>query len=464
MSASQGAEKPDSTALTFVRHGAKLRAERIDSMYLARVLMLSLALGLLLGGPLYATPYPAAAQAERCFPETGYCIVGRFLEYWEANGGLARNGYPVGVPRMEMLEDGKEYMVQYFERVRLEHHPENPAPYDVLLGQFGRRILAESYVVRRSAYAGAVERATPIDGQIYFAETGHNLGGRFLAYWQANGGLAQFGYPITEERYDGLPAPGGGACCVTQYFERARFEYHPENEGTPYEVLLGQFGRQIASENAKLAGEFRRLFLADPGLQVRLGAPVSNYTPSPGATQPFERGRMFYAMQAPSQGLIGGGFLDPGARPRSAVAATLQATDEEREPTIYVLCGTPERGEVRTSTPDFAYFWRDTWTEDQQAGGGPGPRPGLYEPQRGFGKVWRGRTLDNGLTTTGARDCLGYATTAGETGYPIAVQYFQGGAMFDSDTPEGRYLYVLTVGRYTNSGPPAGTYERYPLP
>ena len=42
---------------------------------------------------------------------------------------------------METLDDGKSYRVQYFERARLEHHPENPAPYDVLLGQFGRTVL-----------------------------------------------------------------------------------------------------------------------------------------------------------------------------------------------------------------------------------------------------------------------------------------------------------------------------------
>jgi hypothetical protein len=70
---------------------------------------------------------------------------------------------------------------------------------------------------------------------------------------------------------------------------------------------------------------------------------------------------------------------------------------------------------------------------------------------------------DNGLTATGACECLGYATSADETCFTIEVQYFQGGAMLLSNTPEGRYLYVLTVGRYTNSGPPMGTYERYPL-
>jgi hypothetical protein len=29
-----------------------------------------------------------------------------------------------------------------------------------------------------------------------------------------------------------------------QYFERARFEYHPENQ-PPYDVLLGLLGRQL---------------------------------------------------------------------------------------------------------------------------------------------------------------------------------------------------------------------------
>src|SRR5690348_8496662 len=114
-------------------------------------------LGLLVGA-MQALPARAAA-AEQCFQETGFCIQGRFLDYWVANGGLARNGFPIGPENREVLEDGKEYTVQYFERVRLEYHPENAAPYDVLLGQFGRRVLAESYVIARAGYAGAVAPA-----------------------------------------------------------------------------------------------------------------------------------------------------------------------------------------------------------------------------------------------------------------------------------------------------------------
>jgi hypothetical protein len=30
-----------------------------------------------------------------------------------------------------------------------------------------------------------------------------------------------------------------------QYFERNRFEYHPENAGTPYEIQLGLLGGDL---------------------------------------------------------------------------------------------------------------------------------------------------------------------------------------------------------------------------
>ena len=84
----------------------------------------------------------ASAAEERCFPETGKCASGAFLQYWTANGGLAQQG----LPRTDVMPevnpaDGKTYQVQYFERARFEAHPENKAPYDVLLGQLGRQLL-----------------------------------------------------------------------------------------------------------------------------------------------------------------------------------------------------------------------------------------------------------------------------------------------------------------------------------
>ncbi|CAA9562169.1 MAG: hypothetical protein AVDCRST_MAG18-1176 [uncultured Thermomicrobiales bacterium] len=180
------------------------------------------------GGP--TPPPPPSAQ---CFEETGQCIQGRFLAYWQAHGGLAINGYPISDEMRETLEDGQQYTVQYFERVRMEYHPENDAPYDVLLGQFGRRIHP------------ADPPAAQAPGARYFSATGHNLGGSFRAYWEANGDLAQFGYPLTEEITERLE---DGNEYRVQYFERARFEHHPENPDPQYQVLLGQFGRRILSQ------------------------------------------------------------------------------------------------------------------------------------------------------------------------------------------------------------------------
>ena len=144
------------------------------------------------------------------------------------------NGYPISDELVRVLEDGRRYRVQYFERVRLEDHPENAYPHDVLLGQFGRR------------FHRADARVAQQPGGLYFAETGHNPRGRFAAYWEANGGLAQFGYPPTEEFTERLE---DGRVHTLQYFERARLEYHPEN-AAPHDVLLGQFGRRVLAETA----------------------------------------------------------------------------------------------------------------------------------------------------------------------------------------------------------------------
>jgi hypothetical protein len=187
----------------------------------------------------------SSGASSRYFPETGFTVSGRFLAYWETNGGLALNGYPISEEREETLEDGQSYRVQYFERVRLEYHPENQPPNDVLLGQFGRRIHP------------ADPPAEQIVGALYFSETGHNLSDitadrhtvvNFGRYWENNGGLRQFGYPITEIFPERLE---DGHVYLVQYFERARFEYHPEYAGTTYEVLLGQFGRRILAESGR---------------------------------------------------------------------------------------------------------------------------------------------------------------------------------------------------------------------
>jgi WD40 repeat protein len=183
------------------------------------------------------TALPGAAQtSSRTFPETGKTVRGTFLTYWQQHGGLAQQGYPISDELQERsATDGKSYTVQYFERAIFELHPENQPPYNVLLSLLGNFRYQQKY-----PNGAPGQSATTAPGTVSFPQTGKHLGGRFLTYWQQHGGLAQQGYPISEEFMERSDLDG--KLYKVQYFERAVFEYHPENQ-PPYDVLLSQLGK-----------------------------------------------------------------------------------------------------------------------------------------------------------------------------------------------------------------------------
>jgi len=78
-----------------------------------------------------------------------------------------------------------------------------------------------------------------------FPQTGHTVCGRFLTYWQQHGGLAQQGYPLSEQFTE--TSDLNGKPYMVQYFERAVFEYHPENQ-PPNDVLLSQLGTYLGHD------------------------------------------------------------------------------------------------------------------------------------------------------------------------------------------------------------------------
>ena len=131
--------------------------------------------------------------------------------------------------------DGKTYMVQYFERAVFELHPENKAPYDVLLSLLGAKQLMQKYP------QGAPDTDPSLmtgETQV-FPETGKQVSGIFLDYWRNNGGLAQQGYPLTNPL---LESPTRTTPpFVVQYFEQAVFELHNDSNGKPI-VLLSRLG------------------------------------------------------------------------------------------------------------------------------------------------------------------------------------------------------------------------------
>ncbi len=199
---------------------------------------------------LHALPTASslAQSNNRCFPETGYCVGGRFLQFWNGNGGLAVFGLSIGDQRMEQGTEGA-FSTQWFERERFEAHPENRAPYDVLLGRLG-----DEQLRRQGRDWRAFPLGQPRDGCRFFETTGHTLCEPFLGYWQTHGlefdgragtsydeSLALFGLPLSEPA---LETNSSGFTVLTQWFERARFEYVPENPD-PYKVLLGRLGAEV---------------------------------------------------------------------------------------------------------------------------------------------------------------------------------------------------------------------------
>lgn len=178
-------------------------------------------------------------ERTRFFAETGQTVQGRLLDYWEQNGAVSILGLPLSPAWVKDGANGTRSTVQWFERARLELHPQNAPPYDVLVGLLGVEILAARGIDWRTLPTVA---AAPTGDCSYFPETGHSLCPPFRAYWERNGGLAVFGLPISEPLAE--RSADDGRVYTVQYFERNRFEHHPENP-PPADVLLGRLGAEL---------------------------------------------------------------------------------------------------------------------------------------------------------------------------------------------------------------------------
>jgi len=199
----------------------------------------------LIGAPTAAAQTPAPVDFEY-YSETGHNVTEPFLTFLRTTGGVARYGYPI----TEAYPDPKSgLLIQYFQRARLEWHPGNPDPYKIQLGLLGDDLGKREPPILVTQIPPASDPSCH-----YFAETGHTACHKFLDYWKTNGGLDQFGFPISEPKIE------NGR--IVQYFQRARLEWHPEKPESlrVQPALLGS----IYYEFAKL----------DPG-RLRPVAPIS---------------------------------------------------------------------------------------------------------------------------------------------------------------------------------------------
>ncbi len=218
------------------------------------VFVLCVVLGLV---PSSVLARPFIEPAPRCFVETGQCVHVPFLHYWEQNGGVAVFGLPITAARPEINPDtGQSYLTQWFERNRFEYHPDQPAPDDVQLSRLGVQQLDQFGLawrtLPRSPRPGGADCL-----QFHVAGTEHWVcdqapGAGFATYWRTHGlhdprlssdaqSLALFGLPLTEPR---METNSSGDRVLTQWFEGARFEWHPRNPRA-FNVLLGRLGAEM---------------------------------------------------------------------------------------------------------------------------------------------------------------------------------------------------------------------------
>jgi hypothetical protein len=174
------------------------------------------------------------------FPHTRQSAGQDFLKFWYSYGGASAFG---DVITPEMKEG--DTVVQYFERARLEWHPENAEAGglepDVSLGLIGQERAAQ---LGLSWQAGT----DPGSGK-FFEATGQVVTGGFLDYWLNNGGQRVFGMPISPAAQ--MVNPTDGRTYLTQWFQRARMEYHPDLAAGS-KVVLAPLGTELqASKSAR---------------------------------------------------------------------------------------------------------------------------------------------------------------------------------------------------------------------
>lgn len=176
--------------------------------------------------PVAALPngQPPFPEGESEYFHTGHYVKGPFLEFFRKYGGNRILGYP----QTEACYDPRLGLwVQYFDNVRMEWHPENPPPYQVQLGLLGEELGRRTPPIPPDQ----APRGNPL--QRYFPETGHTVSYAFLTFYDQNGGLDVFGYPISE------PLVENGR--IVQYFQRTRLEWHPERPRGD-RVVVGSLG------------------------------------------------------------------------------------------------------------------------------------------------------------------------------------------------------------------------------
>ncbi len=206
-----------------------------------------LVLFLMLGGFLLTLqPSPKSTNTTqnlepRLYPETGHSVSGEFLKkYLQAEHPDQIYGLPITDP---FYSNESQRIVQYFENSRFELYPENPPELRVRVTPLGQMMLYQMQ-------ATALEIPYPLGRCRHFPETGFSVCYEFLDFFERNGGVRIFGYPISDLMVqDGL---------IVQYFQLFRLEWVGKATSTSA-IRVSPLGRRYFS----LVKEDQRLLAAN---------------------------------------------------------------------------------------------------------------------------------------------------------------------------------------------------------
>jgi hypothetical protein len=184
-----------------------------------RILIIVLCAALMAAGGI---PAKAQQTVGHYFSETGHNVTGEFWAFYQSVPDAALT---FGMPITEQFQtaDGSGLSVQYFEKVRFEMHPDQPVGQRVVLTDLGTKLY--------QAGAPSINLTTPGACLIL---NGFGICYEFLTFFNEHGGQARFGNPISGSEFQ----PDGR---LVQYFERARFEWHPEL-AAGQNVMLAELG------------------------------------------------------------------------------------------------------------------------------------------------------------------------------------------------------------------------------
>ena len=207
-----------------------------------------------------ATTPPGTGQSFT-FTQTGHTVSGIWFDFLKGHGDVDNLGYP----RTEVIVDkiNTTQTVQYFQRLVLEYHPEQAAPY-----QLQRRLLGD--IMYPGVDPAVDPNANRPPGDVaYFPNNPGQGTGHFVAnvapdgsptlfkqYFDSHGKEDAFGYPKEEPHQRQL---ADGTTHWTQRFQAAVFEYHGENDkdgnnanGVPFRnfrVQLELLGDEYIAKN-----------------------------------------------------------------------------------------------------------------------------------------------------------------------------------------------------------------------